>query len=415
MDPAVEDVVDDSNDDEYEDDFFENEENERRSSIVSTRAEPLSRDVSHDKANSSGEVSISEVVNSRSKSGNLIAINNVKSEIASENDTTEVASHAPLHLRQKQPDVDKGLLSSSDDTKTLVEQGEKYLKLAQEVNAKRDELVQIKQELEQFRSLLLKGIVDDTDKVEDYSHVPLGELLRIRLQAVDNSEQESISCARSKNVEEADNDKASQREKGILEEKLVKMRRQITLLQTKCNDMKSRVDEFDKCELEVNRLNKKIVHMVERSRYERDMRGKAESRVRITEKKVEVLSDHIERLMAYLKSEATAKVRLVKSRMRFLREIELLRKRDDVLTKKIKSKDRFIEDMKGGVKVLEDQLRLMDEKYMELRLKLDWSRTYTEKVVNKRDEEIQQLQDQLTIARYARVEASTVRKKSFCR
>lgn len=401
MDPTVEDVEGSNYEDEYADDNFEDEGN-GGSNLDSASTGPLSRDDrSSKKANNPSGANVSKDMPSRLES--KVA----ESDTAGEGDAFDAASNSPLHLRQKQLDVDEGL-PSSDATKRLVEQGEKYVKLAQDINAKRDELVQARQELAQFRSLLLNGIIGDTDNVEDYLHVPLGELLRIRLQAVENSGNENNITSPSRSTEDAGGVKASDHEKSILEEKLVKMRRQIIMLQTRYNDMKSRADESVKLELDVDRLNKKIVHMVERSRYERDIRGKAESRVCITEKKVEVLSDHIERLMAYLKSEATAKVRLVKSRIRLQREVELLRKRDEVLTKKINCKDRYIEDMKGSVKVLEDQLRLMDEKYMELRLKLDWSRAYTEKVVKKRDEEIQQLQDQLTLARNVRLEITTV-------
>jgi hypothetical protein len=54
--------------------------------------------------------------------------------------------------------------------------------------------------------------------------------------------------------------------------------------------------------------------------------------------------------------------------------VELLRARGTALTQKAQAKDRVIVELREGSKILEDQLRLMDAKYVELRSKLDYSR-----------------------------------------
>ena len=50
-------------------------------------------------------------------------------------------------------------------------------------------------------------------------------------------------------------------------------------------------------------------------------------------------------------------------------------------------KDQLITEMRESCALLENQLRLMDEKYMELRSKLDWTRSQTERVVKKKENE----------------------------
>ena len=65
------------------------------------------------------------------------------------------------------------------------------------------------------------------------------------------------------------------------------------------------------------------------------------------------------------------------------RDIKLLKNRNAVLTKKNHARDRLINELKEGAKILEDQLRLMDEKYIELRNKLDWTRQHSQKEVRR--------------------------------
>ena len=50
-----------------------------------------------------------------------------------------------------------------------------------------------------------------------------------------------------------------------------------------------------------------------------------------------------------------------------------------------------ISELRDSGKLLEDQLRLMDEKYMELRAKLDYTRNQTERVLKQKDVEVREL------------------------
>ena len=69
-----------------------------------------------------------------------------------------------------------------------------------------------------------------------------------------------------------------------------------------------------------------------------------------------------------------------------------MRQRSLAAASKIKAKDRLVMEMRDGSKILEDQLRLLDEKQIDLRTKLDWARSSSSK-------EIKRLQDDAGILR----------------
>ena len=95
--------------------------------------------------------------------------------------------------------------------------------------------------------------------------------------------------------------------------------------------------------------------------------------------------------MVHLRHEAISKAKALGDRMRSLREIDHLKKRSQMMQKRNERKDKAICDLKEGSKILEDQLRLMDEKYVELKMKLDWTRTQGERAVKKKEDEVREL------------------------
>ena len=70
----------------------------------------------------------------------------------------------------------------------------------------------------------------------------------------------------------------------------------------------------------------------------------------------------------------------------------------DILSKKSTAKDRLILELREGSKILEDQLRLMDEKYLELRTKLDWTRENGNKRVLKAEKTAKELRMKFALA-----------------
>ena len=81
--------------------------------------------------------------------------------------------------------------------------------------------------------------------------------------------------------------------------------------------------------------------------------------------------------MLHLKHEAAAKAKAHEAAGRAAQEVSLLRARNGALLRRAGARDQVIVELKEGAKILEDQLRLMDEKYMELRTKLDFTRQST--------------------------------------
>lgn len=305
----------------------------------------------------------------------------------------ETSSHSALHLKVE---PNHNLATSSCAlSERLVAEGEKYIKTAQKLEETKDEVKLLRRELDNLRDVLVNNIfrknTGKESKLSDaYSHIPLEKLLRIYLQ----SDESTLSHNSMGSCESAD----TQQRRLENDDQCEILGDKFQQLQMKYSELKDQYDLIYCEKSEIEKLQKKIVHLVERSRYERGARVKAENKVDQTNKKLEALSDHIERLMVYLKHEASAKVRIVKDRIRAQREVELLRARDSIFTKKVASKDRLIEDLKKSVNILENQLHLMDEKYMELRLKLDWSRTFSDRSLKRKDEEIQKLNDQLILA-----------------
>jgi predicted nuclease with TOPRIM domain len=134
---------------------------------------------------------------------------------------------------------------------------------------------------------------------------------------------------------------------------------------------------------DIRALKAKAIQLVERIRLEKEDRLKAEAEVRTFVKKVEMLSDHIEKLMIHLKHEAAAKIKAVDQLRGSEKRNEILKEDFELLSRKAAAKERLIAELREGSKILEDQLRLMDEKYLELRTKLDYAREVAGKKVRK--------------------------------
>lgn len=130
----------------------------------------------------------------------------------------------------------------------------------------------------------------------------------------------------------------------------------------------------DNTSLDIRVLKAKLIQSVERIRNEKDLRLKAENDVSVLKKKVDMLSDHIEKLMVHLKHETNIKLKSNEQKYNLEKEKESLYDMNDNLKKKIIAKDTLINELQEGNTILEDQLRIMDEKFLELRAKLDFAR-----------------------------------------
>ncbi len=134
---------------------------------------------------------------------------------------------------------------------------------------------------------------------------------------------------------------------------------------------------------DIRALKAKLLQMIERTRVEKEQKLRAELEAQSSRRKIEMLSDHMEKLMVHLKHEAAHKARIAEQHRLSERECNKLKEKCDLVTRKGAAKDRLVLELREGSKVLEDQLRLMDEKYLELRTKLDWARELGTKKVKK--------------------------------
>jgi len=170
----------------------------------------------------------------------------------------------------------------------------------------------------------------------------------------------------------------------------------------------------------------KLSDQSRRARNEKAARERAENEVRRGMEKVEALMEHIEKLMVHLKHEAAAKAKAFDAQRKGMsllpccaidvvltcsfsllfwcsaeRDIKLLKNRNAVLAKKNSARDKLINELKEGAKILEDQLRLMDEKYIELRNKLDWTRQHSQKEVRRIQKQATRLRAKVMMSRTA--------------
>jgi chromosome segregation ATPase len=285
----------------------------------------------------------------------------------------------------------------------LVKEGEKNIHLALEIRRLKDESLQLQKQMEKFRAALLNGINEGMDESQKYNNVSLVDLLRIRLQVQSQRDNEASNTSSSnppaKPLSVA-NHALPPKEPSYksTSDEATALRERNNELQRKCTELTRKMDGYKECEQKNNELKQKISRLMDRTRNEKEKRDKVKDDVTLANRKIEALSEHIEKLMAHLKFEVASKSKAVSELGRVNRELDLCKKQNNILEKKNNSKDRVITELQEAGKILQDQLRLMDDKYMELRLKLDWSRTQTERLLKGKDDELRELQTKLALA-----------------
>ena len=279
-----------------------------------------------------------------------------------------------------------------ETTKNRVLEAEKNVSLALEVSKQHDELTVLKHEAAAFRATLLQGINGGVTDSKNYEHVSLEELLRIRLQ-----EAIASSAATNDELSASLKDDSSVSVIQKLEHKLALEKQHSDELEAKCITLKDELAASTKQHEGLENLHVKISEMNGRLRHEREQKSKVQKELAAETKKVEALSDHIEKLMIHLKHEAISKARSLSDQSRLQRELESMKSQIEHMGKKNDRKDKLIAELRGTGRLLEDQLRLMDEKYMEIRSKLDWTRTQTTKIVRQKETELEHLREKFSV------------------
>jgi DNA repair exonuclease SbcCD ATPase subunit len=152
-------------------------------------------------------------------------------------------------------------------------------------------------------------------------------------------------------------------------------------LSKKLEQAAAREQELQHAADEASQLQQRAIGFANKYRSAQQRVERAESAAAKAEERVEALSRHVEKLMRHLEHEATAKAKTHEEVRRAEAVVEKLRGRNAQLARANQERDRLILELKEGSKILEDQLRLMDQKYVELRGKIDWLRSRADKQV----------------------------------
>ncbi|KAF1794857.1 Thioredoxin, conserved site [Phytophthora cactorum] len=255
----------------------------------------------------------------------------------------------------------------------LVQQGEKHLRVAGLFDKTKSELVQLREEVGNSNT----GMDDSL-----YQHVKLEELVRLRLKAFEHEWQlaggptpssstldpatdegqdsaESSSCHLA-NVENFSAlDALGLGGVGRLEREMRVLRSRNKRLIERTERLESELDSAQAGLRDLQSMREKMVEMVGRERVEKELRAKSEQTNKELGEKVAALSEHAQRRV----------------------DKELLETRDKLAsaTRKNAAQDAKVAELEQGARILEDQLRLMDEKFIDVRNKLDWTRSSARK------------------------------------
>ncbi len=325
---------------------------------------------------------------------NLIQTKKEKDKIPAKNNLLEIDESTKLQQK------------FLEYSKKLVYEGEKNVKLAQLLEESGDKITFLNETIESARSEMLRGIDGaDASDTSAYSHVSLVDLLRLRLQSMPLEDTESFEVLRTKKIRK-------RRPKKHVFPAGMELPNNTSGKEYQPQNEFEKTKQMKK-DSDLEGLKKKVRRLVDRSRQERDSRNKLEKELLLANERVEVLSEHIEKLMIHLKHEALAKARALCENSKSQKEADLLRTRNQTMMKRNVRKEKAINDLKEGGKILEDQLRLMDEKYIELRMKLDWTRIQTERIIKRKEEEVRQLRAKFVLMNDMTNKSTKVRNKSF--
>ena len=290
-------------------------------------------------------------------------------------------------LEQKVTDTEEKLSQEKEKNLYLKE---RYSKMIENKSALKNDSNQSKEYLYEHLKHLIKRAQKEAERKEQTiktNHICVSELVRLCIQENDVTRIVSSGTKSKENgsqnptKKEQDGNKNKGAPKGsaaILrqtQKELDTLEEQNTKLRNALENIEEQMRESKKVGGVIRSMQQKLVKFLDKQTKEKDAAFFVGKEIEEIEKKVEVLSDHIERLMLHLKHEVAGKSKAQESTAHIAREIELLRARNETIAKSSMQKDNVIAELQEGGRVLEDQLRLMDERYVELRGKLEEVRT----------------------------------------
>jgi len=318
-----------------------------------------------------------------------LALSDEDSGFISNKDITTI-----LEVLQNTEDSSEPQRPLYDVTRRSVEEGEKSIALAFQVEKYKDEVKMLKAEIQNLRTALLRGINGGVSDSTHYVHVDLVELLRLRIQEVTSSSLDSNPHPRQTSTPYTTNESSF----GVvlaLEQQIYNETQQKDELHAKYLSVKSELEARANEADDVENLRQKVSQMGMRLHAERQVKIKAQTDLADEQSTVKTLSNQIEKLMVHLKHVATDKTRSLAELSRLKTEIDSLTRSNAALTKKNERKDQAIAELIESTKPIEGQMRIMEEKYIELRSKLEWTRSQMDRALRKKDKELKEKDEEL--------------------
>ena len=331
-------------------------------------------------------------------------IDALRSELKEEHNKRKTAEKRCKNLEDSQglTSISKQLNASEEaahkSSSDLVAQAEKNLKLHDKLSKVRSKLQSAEESVATVRRALIGEVAGQDAEFELYEHVSFADLARLALQGKRNGVGGG-SSEEGKNGEGKDSSNTltttapGQSLDAIrkAEAEIKSLRSALRQAQSEVNVQRSLASKGKAAEHSLQQLKEKNMELANRVAREKDRYVNQKDETRRRDDRLQALSDHIEKLMIHLKHEAAAKAKAVDQQRRAGRETDLLKQRNTALTQKNRAREKVIRELKEGCRILEDQLRLMDTKYVELRNKLDWTRTQSSKEVRRIQSEANKL------------------------
>mmetsp|Transcript_2969 Transcript_2969/g.5549 ORF Transcript_2969/g.5549 Transcript_2969/m.5549 type:complete len:439 (+) Transcript_2969:411-1727(+) len=269
-----------------------------------------------------------------------------------------------------------------ESSKLQVAKAEKTLSLATSLENTKEELKKSRAENEQLRILLLEGFNGTSkDELKKYSNIPLIQLLRMRLEELEDHRIDSSSA----NISFFSMKKTNRALCGgplILNPS--------NQIKVKKHEQSSPAKVKDDCTSCVH-LRNELEKMSERSRRDREIKNKLMRNLEDSKSEVNNLLECMEKMNINLNQEASAKAKAVSDRCKILRDLDTVKQRNQIVERKNEQQDKAICDLNENSDRLREQLNDMEKKCAELRSKLDRTRAQMEKLIRKKDEQMKDL------------------------
>ena len=148
---------------------------------------------------------------------------------------------------------------------------------------------------------------------------------------------------------------------------------------------------------DIRALKVKAAHIMDQFTKEKEHAQEAKEKQGKAERRAIILADHSEKLMKCLKGEATLKMKQIEANRRERKLAFGLTQKLNEKAKIVDTQKRLIAELREGAYIMENQLRLMDERYYELRGKLDTARANQRYYVEKFQKQAKDLRTKFTL------------------